>query len=91
LTNGSITVNEIQTKFYQQGLYRPRNGAVIAGVCAGIGRRFDLTPWTTRWLFILTMILLPGSQILIYPVLWFLMPREGASVPPPTYGTPPAA
>lgn len=69
-------MNQIQSRLYDQGLVRPREGAIIAGVCAGVGRRFGLTPWTTRVLFILSMILLPGSQFLIYPILWILMPRE---------------
>ena len=50
--------------------------AIIAGVCAGVGRRFGLTPWVTRLLFVVTLFVLPGSQILVYPLLWFLMPSE---------------
>ena len=85
-------MNGIQTKFYEQGLYRPRDGAVIAGVCAGVGRRFGLGPWATRALFILSLIVIPGSQILVYPILWILMPKESAAqTHQPTYGTPPMA
>ena len=85
-------MNGLQTKFYDQGLYRPRDGsAVIAGVCSGVGRRFGLSAWATRALFILSMIVIPGSQILVYPVLWLLMPKEQARLNPPTYGSPPRA
>lgn len=48
-------------------LYRPRNDRVIAGVCAGLARRFGMTPWTVRLLFLLSCLLpglvrrLPGS------------------------------
>jgi phage shock protein C len=84
-------MNGIQTKFYDRGLYRPRDGGIIAGVCAGVGRRFGLSAGVTRILFILSLILLPGSQILIYPLLWILMPKEGASTQTPTFGTPPRA
>ncbi|MBX6751917.1 MAG: PspC domain-containing protein [Micromonosporaceae bacterium] len=59
-----------------QGLVRPREGRVLAGVCAGLGRRFGLSPWTARLLFALVLMILPGSQIIIYPVLWILMPSE---------------
>ena len=62
--------------FRQQGLVRPRNDRVIAGVCAGLGRRFGLTPWQARLLFVLVLLVLPGSQILVYPILWLLMPSE---------------
>jgi phage shock protein C len=66
----------IHQSFARQGLVRPQDGRVISGVCAGLGRRFGLGPWTTRILFVLLLMVLPGSQILIYPVLWILMPSE---------------
>ena len=62
----------------QAGLVRPRDGRLLAGVCAGLGRRFGLEPWLARLLFVLVLMLLPGSQILIYPLLWVLMPAEPA-------------
>jgi phage shock protein C len=61
--------------FRRQGLVRPRQGRVIAGVCAGLGRRFGLSPWTARTLFIIVLMVIPGSQIII-PILWILMPSE---------------
>jgi phage shock protein C len=62
--------------FRRQGLVRPRQGRVIAGVCAGLERRFGLSPWTARILFIIVLMVIPGSQIIIYPILWILMPSE---------------
>ncbi len=62
--------------FRRRDLIRPRQGRVIAGVCAGIGRRFGISPWKARILFILVLMLLPGSQIIVYPILWALMPSE---------------
>ena len=56
-------------------LVRPRDDRWIAGVCAGLGRRFGLSPGIVRLLFVLSC-LLPGPQILIYLVLWALMPGE---------------
>ena len=49
---------------------------ILAGVCAGLGRRFGVTPWTARLLFILILMVIPGSQFLVYPILWVLMPSE---------------
>ena len=69
-------MDSIRDSFRRQGLVRPLQGRVIGGVCAGVGRRFGIEPWLTRLLFILILIVLPGSQILIYPVLWVLMPSE---------------
>jgi phage shock protein PspC (stress-responsive transcriptional regulator) len=56
-------------------LVRPRNDRVIAGVCAGLGRRFGIDPRVVRIAFVLSM-LLPGPQILIYLAGWILIPDE---------------
>ena len=69
-------MNKVQTNFANQGLVRPRDGRVLAGVCAGLGRRFGLGPWVTRVLFVVLLTVVPGSQLLVYPVLWLLMPEE---------------
>ena len=71
-------MNKIQRSLAQQGLVRPREGRVLGGVCAGLGRRVGIRPWPARLLFLLVLMVIPGSQILVYPVLWFLMPSEEA-------------
>jgi len=73
------TMTDIQQTFAQQGLVRPRDGRVLGGVCAGLGRRFGLDPWPARILFVLLLMVIPGSQLLIYPVLWILMPSEDST------------
>ena len=60
----------------RQGLVRPVDGRVLGGVCAGLGRRFGIAPLHARLLFVLVLFVLPGSQLLVYPVLWALMPTE---------------
>jgi phage shock protein C len=70
-------MNSIQTGFAQQGLVRPYDGRLLGGVCAGLGRRFGIRPWPARLLFLLVLMVVPGSQILVYPLLWILMPDEG--------------
>jgi phage shock protein C len=62
--------------FRRQGLVRPRQGRILAGVCAGLARRFGIAPWLMRVLFIVTLFVVPGSQIIVYPILWILMPSE---------------
>lgn len=69
-------MEKIRTSLARQGLVRSTDRAVIGGVCAGVGRRLGLTPGVTRLLFVITLFALPGSQILVYPLLWFLMPSE---------------
>jgi phage shock protein C len=80
-------MNDIHQSFAGYGLVRPQQGRVLGGVCAGLGQRFGIAPWTARVLFVLLLMVIPGSQILIYPVLWILMPSEyapvtGSAVPP---------
>lgn len=69
-------MNDIHDTFGRQGLVRPRDGRVLAGVCAGLGRRFGLDPWPARLLFALVLMAIPGSQLIVYPILWILMPSE---------------
>lgn len=66
----------VHDDMHRSGLVRPRQGRVLAGVCAGLGRRFGLRPWPARLIFVLGLMILPGSQILVYPILWVLMPNE---------------
>jgi phage shock protein C len=61
--------------FRRQGLVRPRRGRVVAGVCAGIARRLDVSPWLVRLAFVLSLFL-PGTQLLVYVLLWIAMPPE---------------
>jgi len=55
-------------------LTRPRQGKVIAGVCAGLAQRFGWSVGLVRLLFVLSIII-PGSQVLVYIVLWIFMPK----------------
>jgi phage shock protein PspC (stress-responsive transcriptional regulator) len=55
-------------------LVRPRRGKVIAGVCAGLARRFGISAFLVRLIFVLSCIL-PGPQFLIYIALWIIVPK----------------
>ena len=56
-------------------LARPTSGKVVAGVCAALARRFGLSPNVVRLLFLVSC-LLPGPQVIVYAVLWIVLPRE---------------
>lgn len=56
-------------------LYRPRQGRMIAGVCAGLALRFGWDPTLVRVIAVLS-IFLPGPQLLAYLLLWIVMPTE---------------
>ncbi|RZM14921.1 MAG: PspC domain-containing protein, partial [Pedobacter sp.] len=55
-------------------LYRDTDHAVIAGVCSGLGHYLHIDE---RWIrvFMLLTILLGGSGILAYIVMWIIIPR----------------
>ena len=63
----------VHTSMQRHGLVRPTNGRLLAGVCAGLAHRFGIDPWAARLLF-LALLLIPGSQLILYPLLWILMP-----------------
>ena len=81
-------MDDIHRTFRNQGLVRPQEGRVLGGVIAGLGKRFGIDPWPARLLFALILLAVPGSQILVYPILWILMPSETTAPvtvnPPPT-------
>ena len=69
-------MDELRNRLATQGLSRPTHDRVLGGVMAGVGRRIGLDPWPARILLSILLLLLPGSQLLIYPLLWVLMPSE---------------
>lgn len=66
----------IYETLWRSGLVRPQDGRVLGGVCAGLARRFGMDAWPMRWLFLIVLIVLPGSPLIIYPLLWIFMPGE---------------
>jgi len=69
-------MESVRAAFRREGLTRPKGGRVVGGVVAGLGRRVGINPWPARLLFILVLMLIPGSQLLIHPILWVLMPSD---------------
>ena len=72
-------MDDIRRSLARQGITRSRDDRVLGGVCAGLGRRVGIDPWPARLILLALMIIVPGSPLLIYPVLWFLMPQDGVS------------
>ena len=68
-------MESIHDAFRRNGLVRVKDGRVLGGVIAGLGRRVGIQPWPARLLFVLVLMLIPGSQLLVYPILWILMPE----------------
>lgn len=62
-------------------LARDSRNKVIGGVCAGVARRLGADPWLIRLLFIVSLAL-PGPGMLVYLVLWAVLPLD-ADLPRP--------
>ena len=71
--------------FTQKGLSRPREGRVLAGVSAGIARRYDLNPLVARLLGIVGVLVLTP---LAYVAAWILMPNDADADPAPAAARP---
>jgi phage shock protein C len=65
-------------------LERPQHGRYIFGVCAGLAQWIGWDVSIVRFLFLVAIFVLVGLPILIYFVLWFVMPGE----PPANASTP---
>ncbi len=57
-------------------LYRPRDGRVVAGVCAGLATYFGVDPTLVRLAFALVTVF-GGLGVLIYLCAWVVIPEEG--------------
>jgi phage shock protein PspC (stress-responsive transcriptional regulator) len=56
-------------------LYRSTTDKVIGGVCGGLGNYLNIDPVIVRILFVLLAIF-GGSGILVYIILWIVIPEE---------------
>ncbi len=81
-------MDDIRRALARWGLYRSSRSRLLGGVFAGIGERLGMGPWTARLIFTIALLAIPGSQLLVYPVLWVLMPSSPA-LPGGSYGPPP--
>jgi phage shock protein C len=61
----------------QQPLMRVRQGKLIAGVCGGIAKWLGWDPTLVRLGYVILTVVSAGFPgVLIYIVLWILMPQE---------------
>ncbi len=59
----------------QKKLRRSTENKMIAGICAGIANYFRIDPTIVRVLYVL-MVLFVGFGILLYLILWIIIPKE---------------
>ncbi len=59
-----------------QRLVRSNYDKVIAGVCGGLGQYFGIDAVIVR-LIMVALVFVGGASVLLYPILWLIMPNEG--------------
>lgn len=71
----TVSRNDRSTTDRPRRLYRSRRHRIIAGVCGGIAEYLGWSPTRVRVLTLLSF-LLPGTQIIIYILIWIFVPNE---------------
>ena len=65
---------------------RPREGRMIAGVCAGIAMQYGWDVAIVRLVFALS-VFFGGLSIVTYFIAWIVMPNAQYAIPPATGAT----
>jgi phage shock protein C len=72
-----------------QNLYRPREGRMIAGVCAGLAVRYGWEVAIVRLVTVLAIVF-TGVPLIAYVIAWvvmpngqYMLPAQASAVPPP--------
>lgn len=60
-------------------LYRSSRDKKIAGVCGGLAEYFSIDSTIVRLIFIL-FLLLGGSAILVYLIMWIVVPLDSIQI-----------
>jgi len=62
-------------------LVRPRDGRMLAGVCAGVADYFSLDVTLVRVIWAVVSVLTGGAGVLAYLAAWAIIPDEGQKSP----------
>ena len=84
--NGTDSGNEYQafSRKTNRRLYRDPDNSVLGGVCSGLAAYFNVDPWVVRIIFIIMLfinVIIPpfislfGFGILLYIILWIVIPK----------------
>jgi phage shock protein PspC (stress-responsive transcriptional regulator) len=61
--------------------YRSSSDRMISGVCGGLAEEFGVPPAVVRLGFVLLTLFSFGTGLLLYIVLWVVMPEDGKRDP----------
>lgn len=62
----------------EKRMVRVEEGKMVAGVCAGLGRYLGVDATVVRLIFVLLALFAAGG-VLLYLILWLIMPMENAA------------
>ncbi|ADY37379.1 phage shock protein C, PspC [Phocaeicola salanitronis DSM 18170] len=57
-------------------LTRPQSNKMLAGVCAGIANYFNLDPTLIRVIYALLTVFTAFAGIIVYLLLWIIIPED---------------
>jgi phage shock protein PspC (stress-responsive transcriptional regulator) len=80
-TSGMAGVEDTVKDFWATRPRRPRRGRKIAGVAAGIGRRYRIDPTLVRVGFVVASVY-GGAGIVLYLLGWLFLPEQDDEVSP---------
>jgi phage shock protein C len=75
-TNLTDIKNNIKNELQGKKLVRPREGRMIAGVCAGVANYLKVDPAIVRLAAVVLAVFTAGTAALVYAAGWILMPEE---------------
>ncbi|HEY0804365.1 MAG TPA: PspC domain-containing protein [Pseudonocardiaceae bacterium] len=75
----SLTFEDTFKDFVATRPRRPRGGRIIAGVAAGIGRRYGIDPIIVRVALVVSAFY-GGAGVIVYLLGWLFLPAEGDEV-----------
>jgi phage shock protein PspC (stress-responsive transcriptional regulator) len=71
--------SSVEPSAWTSSWYRSRRGKMIAGVCAGLAEQFGISVTALRLALVLLTLLGAGWGVIIYIVLWVIMPYREPS------------
>ena len=72
------TESNIDTTLNEKKIYRSRSDKMLAGICGGLGKYFDIDSSIIRIGWVLATFFSVGIGILVYIILIFIFPEEPA-------------
>ena len=78
---GSRVDADVRFKGLTEQWVRPKSGRSLAGVCAGLAEQFEVSVTLLRLAFVLGTVFSGGFFLLIYVILWLIMPTESDWAP----------